>query len=201
MANYVHNPDFPPIESVIDHRPPRLWLSGVLEVVEVPLEQYEEETGLNVAEFLAEYDQFQKHKRPTSPADPVTKARGFWDVPSEQFDGHFPDLAVLQGVQEDEAIAQLAAYAAAYKQPGQLGVLLGDLASRHFLPVPPDKMLLLGADILGWQKRTFVGKGEVSLANGMLAAEVTASGSVMKKEIQRETIRKAISAIEAGPSK
>lgn len=195
---YEHNPDLPLLESVLDHRPPRLWVSGVLEVVKVSLEEYESETGMNVEEFLQRYSAFQKHEKPALPSDPVIRARGFWDVPDEQFDGHFPSLPVLQGVQQLEAVGQLGAYAAMYEEPGELGVFLNDSVSQHLSPVPQGETLFLSADILGRQGKIFVGVGSAALLDGAIVSTTgVISGKIMKKKVQESLLQRATEAIKA----
>src|SRR4051812_562145 len=124
MAHILeHNPNLPEVEAVIPHRRPRKFLDGVLSVVQIPFDQYEFDGKFSLEEFLARYDEFQEHEKPTQPTDPIIVADGFW-TPARigAFRGHFPRLPVLQGVQQTEAAGQLGAYAAMYEKPGELGV-------------------------------------------------------------------------------
>lgn len=189
---YEHNPNLVAVTDVIPHEPPRLWLSGVMTLDEIPMDVYQVGTPYNVSKCLWLYDEFMENERPTKIRDTVVRARGFWTPTDEQYEGHFPGLPVLQGVQQLESAAQLGAYAAMYEQPGKLGVFLLSSLTKYLAPVTPGDTLLLSADLIGTEGASFVGIGSVALEDGTVTSKGLIGGMVMKKGLQERMIQRAI---------
>lgn len=112
--------------------------------------------------------------------------RGFWIPTDENFEGHFPDMPILQGVQQLESLAQLGCYVAMLSQrqkgeESEKGVLFVDDFTKYTAPVFPGETLELSIEMAGGEKGQFMGKGKVAV-NGEVTLESTITGAIMEKE-------------------